>query len=146
MDKLTIIITTSPIRIHPSTLMLDNVINSFLNVEGLIDCKKIIICDGYTLTESKLSLKSGIITDELQIKYKGYIENIIKNIENGIYKNTDIIVRDKRYGFASNVEYLLDNYVKTQYVMIVQHDHNFIRKVNFSISEIISGMEKKNKW
>ena len=46
---LTIIITTSPIASHPSTMMLDTLLSTFklVGCAELLECRKIIVCDGY---------------------------------------------------------------------------------------------------
>jgi hypothetical protein len=45
---LTVVVTTSPIVSHPSTLMLDTLLASFrLGASALARCSKIIVCDGY---------------------------------------------------------------------------------------------------
>lgn len=139
---LTIIITTSPTKFHPSTIYLDKVIQSFINLQGLIECEKIIVCDGYNV-KPKVSLKSGEINEDLVIKYEKYIDNINDKILSKEYLNTKIIKRDKRYGFAENVKYIITNHITTPYVMIVQHDHTFTRKINYNITEIIKTMDKK---
>lgn len=123
-DALTIIITTSPIESHPSTAVLDTVIKSFIFIDELNDCNKIIICDGYEIL-SKNEYKSGKITQKVADNYEVYIESITDK-----YDNSVIIKRDIRYGFAENVRYALD-LVMTDYVIIIQHDQIFLRKIDF---------------
>lgn len=146
---LTIIITTSPTRVHPSTRILDEVIDSFKNLDGLDDCRKIIVCDGYITKDLESiknitgKLKSGIVSEDIALGYEDYIINIQNQIINNIYTKTELVKRDAHYGFAENVKYVIDNHVKTPYVMVVQHDHMFIRKINYHVSDLIECMEKK---
>lgn len=123
-DFLTIIITTSLIKSHPSTYVIDQVIESFNFIDGLNDCKKIIICDGYQIIPNN-KYKSGKITQDVATNYDLYIESITDK-----YHNSEIIKRDKRCGFAKNVKYALD-LVRTDYVIIIQHDQIFLRNINF---------------
>ena len=123
-DFLTIIITTSPIRSHPSTYVLDKVIESFNLIDELNDCKKLIICDGYQIISNN-KYKSGKINQEVATNYEIYIESITDK-----YVNSEVIKRDKRYGFAENVRYALE-LVRTEYVIIIQHDQIFLRNINF---------------
>ena len=98
---LTVILTTSPIKSHPSTEIIDKTIKSFDYINGLNSCKKFIICDGYAIIENN-RYKSGKITEECASHYKEYINSITNK-----FCNTTIIKRDKRYGFAENVKYAL---------------------------------------
>lgn len=130
---LTIIITTSPIKSHPSTNLLDSTINSFNLVDGLNDCRKIIMCDGWTKIVAegqKQAIKSVVITEDLKNKYLEYVENIRKKAESNEYKNAEIYLQEKNNGFAENVKIALYDYVRTPYVIIVQHDQEFKRSVD----------------
>ena len=133
---LTIIITTSPIKSHPSTNLLDETIESFLKVDGLNDCNKIIICDGYVNNE-KDKFKSGHVTSKTIIDYEKFIELIVEKVNNGTYKYTTINKQATRNGFAKNVQIVLD-LVVTPYVIVIQHDQVFARNVN--LASIINSM------
>ena len=121
---LTVILTTSPIKSHPSTEIIDKTIKSFDYINGLNSCKKFIICDGYAIIENN-RYKSGKITEECASHYKEYINSITNK-----FCNTTIIKRDKRYGFAENVKYALNNLVKTEFVIVIQHDQIFLRSID----------------
>ena len=134
-EFLTIIITTSPIKSHPSTYVLDQVIESFNLIDELNDCKKLIICDGYQIISNN-KYKSGKISQDVATNYEIYIESIIDK-----YDNSEVIKRESRYGFAENVKYALE-LVKTEYVIIIQHDQIFLRNINFK--DIIDMMTRHN--
>lgn len=51
-EKLTVIVTTSPVRSNPDTHVISKVFESFLLVPGLAQCRKLLICDGYLVVES----------------------------------------------------------------------------------------------
>ena len=93
-ERLTVIITTSPIRSHPSTEMISQVRASFALIEvlprphvvtsirflhshthwqGLIDCPQIIIADGVSIVE-KSALKKGKVTASLSARYSQYLQ------------------------------------------------------------------------
>jgi len=86
---LSIVITTSPIQSHPSTDVIDQVINSFDLLQ--LDCssndtsnnnnnvlKKIqvlIVCDGYKVNQNH-AYKSGKITQQKSVDYELYVERL----------------------------------------------------------------------
>jgi hypothetical protein len=139
-DKLSIIITTSPIRLNPSTKIIEKIFDNFRYIDGLNDCIKIIICDGYNIDDIP-KYKSGVITNDEAERYLKYISNLNKLIENNILKNTKLIIRETRYGFANNVQYALD-LITTKYVLIYQHDWLFVRSIN--INHILDIIDSRN--
>ena len=142
-NKLTVVITTSPIPSNPHTDMIIATLKS-LDLVGLKYYKKLVYCDGYIIS-NKNTYKSGRITKEKALDYEDFIENLKKyakdekssNIEIIDYE-TDINSNPVRNGFAINIKRSLLR-IKTPYIMVVQHDHQFIRKVD--INSIINGME-----
>lgn len=50
-DRLTVIITSSPVRSNPDTHVITRVFQSFNLVPGLAACRKILICDGYVIAD-----------------------------------------------------------------------------------------------
>ena len=127
-DQLTVIITTSPIKSHPSTVMLDTVISSLDLIAGCQSCSKIIVCDGYTV-ETKEAHKSGKISATTEANYLQYLQALQDKANKGDYVNTNVVIQNQRYGFAENVNMML-KLVKTPYVMILQHDQCFVRPVD----------------
>ena len=57
-DRLTVIVTTSPIPDHPSTAMIEHTVKSFGSVPGLLSCRIIICCDG---------TRQGVTSDCLKV-------------------------------------------------------------------------------
>ncbi len=119
---LSIVITTSPIRSHPSTQMIDKVLAS-LHIKDA--WQVIIVCDGYRVSE-KHELKRGVITPIQVLNYLQYIDNLKTNSP----KNYTVLVRERRYGFAKNVRYGLEQCV-SDYVLVVQHDFMFVEPIDF---------------
>ena len=62
-DRLTIVLTTSPIKTHPSTRLIEEVFESIAVLAGLGECRKIIVADGVKVREHD-KFRSGICTPE----------------------------------------------------------------------------------
>ena len=95
-ERLTVIITTSAIRSHPSTEMISKVRASFALIEvpvrsclvihrltvrlrarlqGLLDCPQIIVADGASIAETS-ELKKGKVTASLAARYHEYLQQL----------------------------------------------------------------------
>ena len=61
-EDLSIIVTTSPIRCHPNTKIIDDSIASINLQPSLKDVHIYIVCDGAKVREENL-YKSGIVTE-----------------------------------------------------------------------------------
>ena len=73
-------------------------------------------------------------------KYKTYLKNLENYVKN--MDNVQIVVRDDWGHLTGNVRNAM-KYVKTKYVLLVQHDFPFIQKVD--IHKVIEDMEKDSK-
>jgi hypothetical protein len=69
------VITTSPIKSHPSTQVIDNSIESILKQPSLKDVHIYIICDGAKVKKNN-EYKSGIVTMETMKNYNAYKETL----------------------------------------------------------------------
>jgi hypothetical protein len=121
-NDLTIIITASVIPSHPDIKMIKETMKSL----DLINHKnsKIILAHDYS--DKK--------------EYKAYLKNLegyVKNMD-----NVQIVVRDNWGHLTGNVRNAM-KYVKTKYVLLVQHDFPFIQKVD--IHKVIEDMKKDSK-
>jgi hypothetical protein len=119
---LTIIITTSPVRSNPSTLMMEDTYKGFSLVEGLQHCPKIIVCDGYVMTKGKPHYKKGKIMVDDALRYVDFIQCIrgmAAEGSSGMLPHTKILELARRTGFAHGVRAALAK-VTTKYVLIVQ--------------------------
>jgi hypothetical protein len=95
-ERLTVIMTTSAIRSHPSTEMISKVRASFALIEvlvrscltiavltvrlharpqGLLDCPQIIVADGASIAETS-ELKKGKVTASLAARYNEYLQRL----------------------------------------------------------------------
>lgn len=142
-ELLTVIITTSPVKSHPSTELLDAVRESFNLVDGLCECNQIIVADGYIVNDdgSPNKEKSGKISRELADAYEHFLVDLREKLDlEGPVPSRRLIVRSKRYGFAENLRcgVLI---ATTPYVLVVQHDQLFLRPLrNLSLFQIISSL------
>lgn len=103
--------------------MIDETIDS-LNIKDNYEI--LIICDGYK--ENNINaFKSGKITSIDIQKYELYKKNLKEK-----YSKFTIIEREKRYGFAVNIKYGME-ISKNEYVLIVQHDFIFNKKIDFDL-------------
>jgi len=76
-ERVTVILTTSPVSSNPSTEFLEEVFKSFLLVPGLVHARKLIVCDGVKVTEQGKPLwKSGRITQDHVERYEAYKQRI----------------------------------------------------------------------
>ncbi|CAE8674345.1 unnamed protein product, partial [Polarella glacialis] len=77
-DRLTVILTTSPVGRHPCTDLLDEVIASFQLAEGLQELDLILVCDGYRSSDERgdayaqSKFRSGIVDPTSASNYEAY--------------------------------------------------------------------------
>ena len=113
---MTIIITTSPVRSNPSTLLLEETISTFHQAGPEFQaCKKILVCDGYKNKGSqenpcaskrvgtdKSKMRVGIVNDEQQINYEQFKMVLGKKIDGAdsrsIFHNTELLELKSRHG------------------------------------------------
>jgi hypothetical protein len=117
-NKLTIIITASFIDSHPSIKYIKEVIESLKYLNAEYD---LILAHDYNDS----------------VNYKKYIDNLKEYIQD--FKNTKIVIRDSHGHLTGNIRNSIPH-VKTEYILLVQHDLPFIRDVY--IDELIEDMEK----
>lgn len=144
-EILTIIITTSPIRSHPSTELLERTMSTFaLAGPEFLDCQKLIVCDGVRVRDEdesanitkrhnnvKQCLRNGIVTPTQQENYHQFKENLKHLCEvadgDSPFRNTQVVELDSRHGYGFALRHALKYCVKTRFVCIIQHDRTFMR-------------------
>lgn len=134
IPELTILITTSPLPMNPSLGLLEFVLRSMSRVPGLMETKKVIVCDGCKVRTrfgggaSESLWRAGQVTKEALVKYEEYIEALRERVEHApaddCFHNTEVLVLDERQGFGFAVKEGLKA-VQTRFTMVVQHDRNF---------------------
>jgi len=156
---LTIIITTSPIRSHPSLDMLEETLSTFhFGGSDFQACKTIIVCDGVRRkhvgednkgskarkhTGVKAAMRSGYVNDEQEVNYNNFKLNLRRRVENAekatdAFGNTEILELDSRQGYGFALKAALQH-VDTKYVIVIQHDRTFMRRT--PLKEVVAAME-----
>ncbi|KAJ1454465.1 hypothetical protein M885DRAFT_566220 [Pelagophyceae sp. CCMP2097] len=136
-DKLTVVISTSPTRTNPSTLLIEETVGSVRHhAPDLTKCPTIVICDGYKV-KPEPRYRSGQVTAEGGVLYEEYLNKVRK------LKFGRVIVCKERQGFGFALKHALE-YVKTPYVIVIQHDRNFIRDVD--VEQVVRSMEANSSW
>ena len=142
----TVVITTSPSPLHPSTVHIEKVMESLrIFTPQLAGCRKIVLCDG-CLVREKNKFRSGRVTQDAFNRYTAYkhaLANLFattnsKGSNNGgntapsVYagEKYELIELKERHGFGFAVRSAMFNHVQTPMVMIVQHDRTIMRPVD----------------
>jgi hypothetical protein len=150
LDKLvTVIISTSPLPSHPSTAVIDAVLQSHARFcPELVACRRVVVFDGYK-TGPTLRLKKGNVTETIAQGYEAYKAQLKQLISGGqscfgqqetqklliggqrqyaelsVRRTVDgkavFIEPTKQIGFALGVKAAL-GLVTTPYVFVQQHD------------------------
>ena len=136
-DLLTIIITTSPVPSSPSPDLIKNTIGSL--PDSLSKVPIVISFDNFTIDPDECEkLKKGYISKDLANRYPAYIENVCNLfgdvsclsdrqdcfVSTSLNRDVTFLILKQRHGFAFSIKIALD-YVKTPYIMILQHDWLF---------------------
>ena len=143
----TIVITTSPSPLHPSTTHIEKVIESISTfAPELAQSRKLIICDG-CLVRDKSKFRSGRVTQDAFDRYKQYKHALSLSLANGGRPNTiyegakyELIELQERHGFGFAVRKAMFHHVKTPMVLVVQHDRTLMRPVD--VSSIVRTMQQ----
>lgn len=115
-----VLITCSFIKSHPSIKIISKVIESLSKTKIETDTP-IILAHDYNNSS----------------KYQQYLKNLDEYIKDK--PNIKIVKRDTHGHLVGNVRHAF-NFIETEYVLIIQHDFEFIR--NFDIKKVISDMQK----
>ena len=161
-DLTTVVLTTSPSPVHPSTEHVEKVFDSIAtHAPCLAGCRTIVVCDG-VLVRDKSKFRSGRVTPEVlgrYIEYKSRLRTLFAEdprfcpaIDDGADTHADgappsrtprgqfeIVELDERHGFGFAVRVALFHHVQTPLVVVVQHDRTFTRRAEF-IGDIAAEM------
>ena len=142
-SNITVIMVTSAARSNPTTILFERVWNSYVSlVPNFLNWPKFVICDHpkkviETEEDLKLRTKRGEMCSMYASRYSKYLENLealIKNESNGRFKNTNIVKNEKWRGFGGSLWDSLAERVKTEYVLVLQHDRCIERYVNMEMA------------
>lgn len=109
-NKITVLICTSPINDHPSTDILYETIASIRQYKELQEVEIILMFDG--IRKEQLHYKE---------KYEDYIRTVLWDC-NFTFKNVLPVVFEKHMHQASMTKYVLQEFVKTEFILFVEHD------------------------
>mgnify|MGYP002628555788 CR=1 FL=1 len=164
-NELGLILVTSPILAHPSTQLLQTVVDSFHQVDGLLGCRLLIVADG--VKEGRFQPKKGKMPGEAITAYRSYldrVEELCRGSEEEGSKRSEAELLGKEEGSKRSEDQLLGKEERSmwskarllrlpehrgfghavlgglqeldsEYVMVVQHDHPFTAK--FSIRPVL---------
>lgn len=131
-DRLTVILCTSPVRTNPSTALIEETVGSIRHFASTLGtCPTLVVCDGYKI-RPEARYRSGQVTVEGGEKY----EDFLRRLEGLRYGK--MVRCPERLGFGFALKRAL-TYVRTPYVIIIQHDRNFRRRVD--INSVVKAME-----
>jgi hypothetical protein len=83
--QITVIIVSSYSPTNPSTALIEDVIKSLENIDGLCNYTTIIILDGYEIRDVP-ETKKGRITRNMACNYEVYCKNIIEKFSGPKFK------------------------------------------------------------
>lgn len=119
-NQLTIIVSTSSIPSHPSTEIIEEVIDNLKSYEELKEVKIVIMID-----EIREEFKGR------EMDYEKYINNLIR-LCNFKWKNVLPIIFKEHLHQAVTTKVTLNKYVDTPFVMFVEHDTPLIGEIDFN--------------
>ena len=85
-DRLTVIITTSPLPRHPCSSMLEAILLSLRGFGGLAGCRTLIVADGYEASAAEgqsARWKKGKISEEAATRYEQHKQRVRAACEAG---------------------------------------------------------------
>ena len=164
---LTVIITTSPISTHPSTAMLEEVVGSFALVPGLRSCPTVVVFDGYKVKDQP-RYRSGHVTADGAERYREYVRRVLRlglgaplvlaermgfgfalraGLREVRARARAVLARSSTPSRGSRLSLSLSplaRKVRTPFVLVVQHDRNFVRRVD--ARAIVAAMCRHRAW
>lgn len=136
-DRLTVILCTSPVRTNPSTALIEETYGSLRHfAPALVSCPTLVVCDGYKIRHEP-RYRSGQVTAEGGEKYEAFLQKL-RGLKLG-----RMVRCPERLGFGFALKRAL-TYVRTEYVVVVQHDRNFVRAVD--VDKIVRHMHANADW
>jgi len=136
-ERLSVVLTTSAVPSHPSSVLLDDTLCSMDFAVGLSACSLLIVCDGYKLCPhgAEPRFRAGVLDLDSAQRYEDYKRQLrLREVSNEFR----LLELRERHGFGFAVRAALER-VETPYVMVMQHDRRFMRRVE--MEPLIEAME-----
>ena len=155
MDELlTVIVQTSPIPSHPSTALLEALFRSFRRVDGLLESRILIVCDGCEQwgeddSQEVENMKHGKVSSTTAFRYHEHRKQLKEKLHQPPFSSLgngsiEIVELSERHGSARAIETTFFSSINTPFVMIAQHDNFFVKDV--PLRSIIVAMQKNSSW
>ncbi|CAL57244.1 hypothetical protein OT_ostta12g01480 [Ostreococcus tauri] len=142
-DRVTVVLTTSPCRIHPNTALVEEVVGSIRACGGdaLRQCRLILVCDGYKV-RARDKFRSGAVSIESARAYSEYLDRLCflcaRSEASALYGG-EMVILEERHGFAHALKRGVFR-VTTPYVLVAQHDRSFTRS-GIPVKEVLDIMD-----
>ena len=153
MDQLlTVIVQTSPIPSHPSTALLEALFRSFDRVDGLRECKIVLVADGCNVVDDEVEgLKRGKVSSDTACRYQTHLKRLQECIDKPPFGGSavqgngsvELLILTERHGSARAIDVVVREKVCTPLVMICQHDNLFV--ADAPLCSIATAMQE-NTW
>jgi hypothetical protein len=136
--------------------LLESIIETFRFAgTEFLHCPRIIVCDGYKKKDDssgknvkyaneKSQMRSGIVDDDQEINYNLYKARLKERCDldrsdmSLAFSKTSGLELSSRHGYGFALKAALQE-VKTKYVIVIQHDRNFMRPA--PVREVVNAME-----
>ncbi|CAK9094935.1 Uncharacterized protein SCF082_LOCUS44602 [Durusdinium trenchii] len=133
LEKVTILVTTSPIPSHPSPILLRTLFGSFQkHLAAAVNCQIVLVCDGFARSDGKDQLCS-------EEAYSRFLTSIQELCAAGELGNCRVLVLQSCHGYGLALSAALSE-VATEFVLVVQHDWLFVRDVDLTL--VVDAMDK----
>jgi len=141
-ELLTVVLTTSATRGHPSPHVLEETLSSFAHAPELRQCRLVVVCDGCKVRE-KVKYRSGIMPKDRALAYEEYLGRLDKlaSQEGSLLFGAELLFLSDHHGFSLALRHGI-NRVRTPYVIVVQHDRSFMQPS--PVESIVAAMERNS--
>eukprot|EP01043_Picozoa_sp_COSAG02_P022893 COSAG02_NODE_1204_length_13898_cov_42.005870_10_plen_424_part_00 len=140
-SAITIMVNTSPIELHPSTIVIEEVVGALLGQVPLLrKCPILVVCDWFKVKDQN-KYRSGQITAEKAARYQEYVRRLrcLSARDSGnVLEGAQILVLSERCGFGFAVKAALPH-VSTPYILMQQHDRRL--RQPFDVLGVLRAME-----
>mmetsp|Transcript_37448 Transcript_37448/g.116455 ORF Transcript_37448/g.116455 Transcript_37448/m.116455 type:complete len:340 (+) Transcript_37448:47-1066(+) len=132
-ELVTVVVTTSPSPVQPSTELIEQVLRSMVvHAPALSDARVIAVCDGCKTSEKNM-WRSGRVNDEARHRYEDYKDRLRNSlgpgaVDRGLPSRCELLELPTNHGFGFAVRAALAQ-IATPLVCVLQHDRVFMRNV-----------------
>ena len=104
VTSVTIVLTTSPCRSHPSTMLIEETVSSIARQAGASPAtgtRLLVVCDGVKV-RAKSKFRSGQVDEDGAARYEAYLDRLawLARDETGPLRGAEILRLEERHGFG----------------------------------------------